>query len=299
MKALLAGWFSFEQMGATAGDLLCRNLVHQWLTSARINHDVAVAEPFTDGIDWRGVDPKAYTHLVFVCGPVGNGPPVDEMFAAFAHCRMVGVNLSMLQNLDEWNPFELLIERDSSREARPDMVFLTQQPPVPVIGLVLVHPQGEYGNRAMHKEANAVIKEVLDGFEASIVPIDTRLDENACGLRTASEVESIIARMDAVVTTRLHGLVLSIKNGVPVVAVDPIRGGAKIVRQGQSIHWPFVTSADALDKQQLTDWITHCLTTEACEEAQRCAAAAKDQLSEVHERFIAVFDQHPTSAGSS
>ncbi len=288
MKVLLAGWFSFEQMGATAGDLLCRDLVHQWLSRAGADHDVAVAHPFTDGVAWRKLDPKAYTHLIFVCGPFGNGPPVDEMLAAFGHCRMVGLNLSMLQALDEWDPFELLIERDSSRAARPDMVFLTQQPRVPVIGVVLVHPQGEYGGRGMHGEANAMIERVLSQREASLVKIDTRLDENGSGLRTSAEVESLIARMDAVITTRLHGLVMAIKNGVPAVALDPIRGGAKIVRQGESIGWPYVAAAESADERQLLEWFDLCVQPDARDEAKRCADRAADQLSQVHAQILNV-----------
>lgn len=291
MKVLLAGWFSFEQMGATAGDLLCRDLVHRWLNDSGVAHDVAAAHPFTGGVDWRTLDPKHYTHLIFVCGPFGNGPPVDEMLAAFAHCRMIGLNLSMLQDLDEWDPFELLIERDSSREARPDMVFLTDQPRVPVIGVVLVHPQGEYGGRAMHNRANAAIERVLSQREASLVRIDTRLDENSCGLRTPAEVESLIARVDAVATTRLHGLVLSIKNGVPAVAVDPIRGGAKIVRQAESIGWPYVCSADGLNEAQLLGWLDHSLTPVARGEARRCALRAGERLKDVHGRLLAALDR--------
>jgi hypothetical protein len=289
MKVLLTGWFSFEQMGATAGDLLCRDHVAQWLTRAGIDHAVAVAPPFTDGIDWRSLDPADFTHLVFVCGPFGNGPPVDEMLEAFSHCRMIGLNLSMLQKLDEWDPFQLLIERDSSREARPDMVFLTQQPHVPVVGVVLVHPQGEYGDRAMHRQANALIEDLLSRRELAQVRIDTRLDENSTGLRTPAEVESLIARTDAVVTTRLHGLVLAIKNGVPAVAVDPIRGGAKIVRQGRSIAWPYVVSADAASDDQLLAWLDHCLTPAARDDAGRCAADAQRELADIHDRFVAAF----------
>ena len=35
MKTLVAGWFSFEQMGASAGDLLARDLVCEWLEARR------------------------------------------------------------------------------------------------------------------------------------------------------------------------------------------------------------------------------------------------------------------------
>jgi len=287
MKVLLAGWFSFEQMGATAGDLLCRDLTGKWLREAGITHDIAVAHPFIDGVDWRVLAPNDYTHLIFVCGPFGNGPPVDEMLQAFAHCEMIGLNLSMLQDLNEWDPFKLLIERDSSRTARPDLVFLTDGPRVPVIGVVLVHPQGEYGDRGMHQQANDLIERVLAQREAALVRIDTRLDENSTGLRTPAEVESLIARTDAVITTRLHGLVMSIKNGVPAVAVDPIRGGAKIVRQGQSLGWPLVTSADKADESQLSQWLDQCLTQGVHDRAQRCAADAKQALGDIHTQCMA------------
>ncbi len=46
--------------------------------------------------------------------------------------------------------------------------------------------------------------------------------------------------MDIVVTTRLHGMVLALKNGVPAIAVDPIVGGAKITQQARAINWPIL-----------------------------------------------------------
>ena len=113
MKALVTGWFSFEQMGASAGDLLARDLTCDWLRLAGWEHDVAHAPPFEGGVDWRQVSPEDYSHVIFVCGPFGNGPPLLEFLERFRHHRMVGLNLTMLQSLDEWNPFQLLLERDS------------------------------------------------------------------------------------------------------------------------------------------------------------------------------------------
>src|SRR5439155_23727038 len=34
LKILVAGWFSFDDMGATAGDLLARGVVEDWLREA-------------------------------------------------------------------------------------------------------------------------------------------------------------------------------------------------------------------------------------------------------------------------
>ena len=110
MKTLVAGWFSFEQMGATAGDLFARDLLCEWLRSVGHSYDVAVASPFQGDVDWRSVDPENYSNVIFVCGPFGNGWPITEFLPRFDRCRLIGINLSMLESLDIWNPFDLLFE---------------------------------------------------------------------------------------------------------------------------------------------------------------------------------------------
>jgi hypothetical protein len=69
MKILVAGWFSFEKCNATAGDLMARDLVCEWIENAGHAYDIALAPPFVGGVDWRSVEPKTYSHVVFVCGP--------------------------------------------------------------------------------------------------------------------------------------------------------------------------------------------------------------------------------------
>jgi hypothetical protein len=200
---------------------------------------------------------------------------------------MVGVNLSMLQNLQEWNPFDLLLERDSSEAVRPDLVFLTEQPPVPVVGLILVHPQNEYGARGRHQQANEAAQRLIDSREMAVVPIDTRLDDNQVGLRSAGEVEALITRMDAVITTRLHGMVMAIKNGVPPLVLDPIAGGAKIVRQAQAIDWPLTFLADEVSDEQLQAGLAFCLSPQGRAAASQTRDRARDLLRDVRARFVA------------
>lgn len=286
MKALVAGWFSFEGMGATAGDLLGRDLVCRWLEDAGCPYDVALALPFEGGIYWGAADPAVYSDVVFVCGPFGNGWPIPEFLERFAGRRLVGVNLSMLDPLETWNPFALLLERDSSATVRPDLAFLAPTEPVPVVGVVLAHHQKEYRDSA-HDLANAAVNRLLATRPMATVRIDTRLDLNATGLRTADEVESLIARMDVVLTTRLHGLVLALKHGVPVVAVDPVAGGAKLRRQADAIGWPSTFVADAVDDGDLARAFDYCLTTPAREHAREASQRARDRLSEVRQAFIA------------
>jgi hypothetical protein len=291
MKTLIAGWFSFEEMGASAGDLLARELVSDWLREANQDFDIALAAPFSGGVDWRSADPRDYSHLVFVCGPLGNGPPSEDLLSRFAHARLVGVNLSLLEPLEVWNPFDLLLERDSSRRSRPDLAFLASAPRVPVVGIVLIDKQAEYLDRDLHVRANDAILRLVASQAMSAVTIDTRLDRNRTGLRTAQEVESLIARMDVVLTTRLHGMVLALKNGVPAVAVDPVSGGAKIRRQAEAVGWPIVLASENLEPTALEQAYAHCLTAAARSQAAACARRAAEQLKTVRETFIAAMKQ--------
>ena len=283
MKALIVGWFSFEDGHATAGDLLARDLVCEWLEHAGYSCDIAAASPFTGGVALRRTDPSGYALAVFVCGPFEKKALEAEFLGRFARCFIVGINLSMPVPLNEWNPFDLLIERDSSVRAHPDMVFLSDRPLVPLVGRCLV----ERYEGAIDTMANAAFDRLTASREMAVVPIDTRLDVNSTGLRSPAEIETLLARMDVVITTRLHGMVLALKNGVPVIAIDPEPGGAKIMRQAETIGWPFAYAADAINDQLLQQAFEYCLTDDARLEARRCCERAVRTAGSMRQEFIA------------
>ena len=131
----------------------------------------------------------------------------ERFLRHFEGVPLFGLNLSLPEGLDSWNPFDALWERDSSRTARPDLVFLSDTPSVPVVGVCKVEPYPGGLTDATDPAMNAL----LAGRHAAVVTINTRLDVNEVGLRTPAEVESLISRTDALVTTRLHGLVLALK----------------------------------------------------------------------------------------
>ncbi|HXK33326.1 MAG TPA: polysaccharide pyruvyl transferase family protein [Dehalococcoidia bacterium] len=284
-RVLVAGWFSFEGMGATAGDIISRDLACEWLRSAGHDVDIAVAPPFTGGVDWRGVEPADYAQVVFVCGPFGNGWPVAEFLDRFRGCRLAGLNLSMIEPVEVWNPFDVLIERDSSRRARPDLTFIAPPARVPVVGVVLVHPQSEYAG-AMHQEANDAVARLVASRELAAVPVDTRLDVNETGLRTPAEVESLIARMDCVVTTRLHGMALAIRCGIPPLVIDPFAGGRKVQAQAQALGWDVAFTADSLDDERLSQALDYCLSDAARREAMRVRDRAIRAVERTRDEFV-------------
>jgi hypothetical protein len=280
-RCLVAGWFSFGGGGATAGDLLTRDLTCEWLETAGYHCEIAGVPPF-DGVDWRTSDPTDYPLVVFVCGPFARGEFEDEFLEHFRECRLVGVNLSMLVPQHEWRPFDLLFERDSSEAVNPDLVFLTRRKQPPVVGVCLVEDYPD----ALVDEANTAIERLVSAREMSVVRIDTRLEKNETGLRTPGEVEALISRMDALITTRLHGTVLALKNGVPALAIDVLGDGRKILRQCERVGWPAVFPADALIDDVLARSLDYCLSPEGRTRAVQCAAHARSAVEEIRERFI-------------
>ncbi|MDB5024451.1 MAG: hypothetical protein JWP78_2206 [Mucilaginibacter sp.] len=288
MQILVAGWFSFKGMGATAGDLISREIVCSWLREAGLPFDVALAGPCPPetGVDWREIDAGKYNHVVFVCGPFGNGWPLTEFLSAFSNAKLIGVNLSLLQSLDTWNPFHLLFERDSSVASHPDISFQGKPSEIPVVGVILVHKQKEYGKRALHETAEAVINRFLCNTEAAVVYIDTAIPNNKGQLRTPAEVEALIKKMDLVITTRLHGTVLTLKNGVPVIPIDPIAGGAKITQQVKTIGWPVLFNAESLNISSLSKAYQFCLTPQARLQAEKIAERSIAEVEKIHQAFV-------------
>ncbi|MFJ9928833.1 polysaccharide pyruvyl transferase family protein [Streptomyces misionensis] len=118
------------------------------------------------------------------------------------------------------------------------------------VGVILTHGQGEYGRRRRQEEVSARITDWPAGKDCVRVPVDTRLatdDWRLCA--TGEQFLSLVSRLDLVVTTRLHGLVLSLRTGTPVIAVDPVAGGAG--RRRGSIRSPVrAVARDAAARQE-------------------------------------------------
>ncbi len=294
MKSLVAGWFSFDEVVATVGDLLARDALCQWLARAGIAYEVANAPLVGGGVDWRTVDPKRYDRVIFVCGPFGRRPLLEELVERFRGRPLVGINLSMLEGEGAWNPFDLLLERDGGpgHTARPDLSFVAPlQPALPVTAVILAQPQAEYGG-GLHGAAAEAIARLPDLRPTALFHTDTDLID-ADRIRGAGEVTSLIARADAVVTTRLHGMVLSLRQGVPTVAIDAIPGGAKVTRQAAALGWPAALRADELSDEALGEAWDFCLTDEARERAGECAERARRELGELERSFVAALAALP------
>lgn len=279
MRVLVAGWFSIEGGGATAGDMLVRDAVRTWLQERNIPHDVAVERALGPGVDWFRVSPTRYTHLVFVCGPIGPHLAVCELVERFACCKRAAINVSPVGD-PAWRPFDLLLERDGAKRSRPDLAITLPAVNTPVVAVVRIHKQTEYAG-AGPEIAHEAFDRLLSSREAAAFAVDTVLDPHVPGRRTAAEVQALLARADVVLTTRLHGLALALAQGVPAVVVDPICGGAKVLAQAQALDWPASLTVEALDDATLERHFDWCLTPDARQRAQASVAAGHESAAAI------------------
>lgn len=286
MRALIAGWFSLRDGGATAGDVLVRDAICRWLEEQGIAYDLAQEPRLGGGVDWFRVSPARYSHLIFACGPVGPDLAVRELIDRFALCRRVAINVSMPVEAD-WRPFDLVLARDGDGRPRPDIALAahTERPPV----IALVRMEAHPGARV--DVAHDAFARLLASREVASFEVDTVLNPDTPGRRTAGEVLALLGRADVVLTTRLHGLVLALLQGVPAIAVDPIWGGAKVLAQAQALAWPAALAVDAIDDIELERLLAWCLTSEAHERALACARSGAGAVDEIRATLTAQLRQ--------
>ncbi len=286
MRVLITGWFSTDDGEITAGDMLAGRTVSRWLAEAGVPHDIAVAAGFRgpDELAADAVDPRRYSDVLFVCGPVASAK-VERLVRRFMGCRRIGVGISLTAPAARL--FDVVLARDGVGPPSADVSLGSAPTAVPVVGVILGHAQPEYGARQRHEEAERLVRALVRRAGVAPLPLDTRLDavdELACA--TPDRFRAVVARLDAVVTTRLHGLVLALDAGVPALAVDPVAGGAKVTRQAEVLGWPAVCCASAADGRQLDAALRWCLTADARAAAKAAAQRGRDDLAGTRARLI-------------
>lgn len=283
MQVLLTGWFSIDSDGNTGGDLLAMDTVAQWLRERTVPFTVAVS----DTARYSGVvrhpmlasedaGPDMVDGVVWVCGPLPDGPAL-EVLDRFAGTPTLALGVSVTDPGLE-NRFDEVLARDRpGSTALPDLSFGTRTDQVPVIGLIYVGPQPEY-HAQREPVARDVVGQVLGERDAAVVDIDTRMPLAENPLHTPAQLESAISRMDVVITTRLHGALLALRNRVPVLALDSVSGGAKLSGQMAALGWPLTAVVDELDAGRLHGLLGRALSEDFTAEYDRINGTTQESL---------------------
>ncbi|WP_206503531.1 polysaccharide pyruvyl transferase family protein [Streptomyces chrestomyceticus] len=281
-RVLLTGWFSFVHGEVTAGDMLAAEAVQGALDGAGFAYDTAWSPVFRPGaLHLDGADPARYSDLVFACGPVHSRPPPDggpspllALHDRFAGCRRVAVGVSVPDPDDPAvTRFDDVLPRDTAGQAAGARDLSLRAPAasaLPLVGVILTGGQHEYGARRRHTEVGDVLTDWLGTVGAARLPVDTRLDTRDWRLpATPDELHAVLARLDVVVTTRLHGMVLALRAGTPALAVDPVAGGAKVAAQAAALGWPAVLRCEQAGATELDRLLAWCLSKQGRAQAAR------------------------------
>ena len=295
-RALVTGWFSFHDGEATAGDLGAAEAVSGWLRAAGVAHDVAyspVLAAGTGGLCLDDADPADYTHLVFACGPL-EGPPVEALARRFDRCRRIAVGVSVVS--EAARRFDAVLPRDGDGPAAPDLAFLdadASRRRWPLVALVLAHDQPEYGSRSRHGVVNEALRRFVEHAPVAVIEADTRIDPRSSRQRAVGQLDAVLRAADVVVTTRLHGLVLGLRNGTPGLAVDPVDGGAKVRDQATVLGWQPILLPGEVTDDALSEALDLCLHPGAAHAAEVAGAKADGLLRSLQARFAAVLAGEP------
>ncbi|WP_241248923.1 polysaccharide pyruvyl transferase family protein [Rhodococcus sp. X156] len=286
VRVLVVGWPSLLHGEATAGDVLSMQAVGRALARAGTAHELAWSAVMCppEGLRLDDADPARFTHLVFACGPLAGAGPT-QLHRRFAGLCRIAVGVSVLDAADPAVAgFDHVIARDAPGvPAQRDLAARHRSASVPVLGVYLTRGQAEYGPRRRHPAVVAALQGWLSTVDAARLDLDTRLDPRDWRLAaTPGQIEALLRRLDAVVTMRMHGLVLALKNGVPALAVDPVAGGGKVSAQAHAWQWPAVVPAEEVGTARLHEQLAWCLSA-----AGRTTAAARAALPPAGEDQLA------------
>ena len=166
----------------------------------------------------------------------------------------------------------------------PDISLESTVKKVPVVGLIYVGNQKEYPNQR-HDLVEKLVNDVVKEMDLAIVHIDTKLPNNEFGLTSISQIESVISAMDIIITTRLHGSLLSLRNGVPAISIDPVPNGAKVLAQMKTIGWPLAYPINKLNKTKLKNLIRLALNKGNKHNTQTISKKTKSNLLKIKKLF--------------
>jgi hypothetical protein len=284
-RALIVGYFSFPGGGGTFGDIEVMQIVCDWLVENDIKYDVASnIEDGVKGININTINEMDYGIFIFVCGPwYSKGRIHTSLIKKFDHCVKIGVNLTTFE--DGNLGFDFLLSRDNFIEHNADIALASIVNKLPIVGILLVDRQMQYGIKQRHMYIRKVITEYINMGCIAPMWLDTNANNNKVFISNNKQYESLICRTDLVVTNRLHGLVLCIKNSIPVIAIDPIVGGGKVSAQSKALGWPILITAEEFTIEKLQECIDYCLNTDLTEEIKTSQQKGLLSIEKTRYRF--------------
>ncbi|MEI9417673.1 capsular polysaccharide synthesis protein [Mesorhizobium sp. Cs1321R2N1] len=268
---ILLCWYGSLKDNGTIGDLLAVQSVAARMKALGSNFRHVTASTAFE-ISGERVAPDEfegsdYAALVFVCGPIiRDHPIVETIIRRFPSISKIGVSISLFarEHINYVQPFDVVLAREGGGRRFEDVAILAPSRVTPkrvrelneplVVGLVLRGEQSEYGPQSsLHDRTSALTARVLDSlrtkYQVRTLEIEHHLTRSG---RAPVEIEALYSSCDLVLTSRFHGAVLAMRNEVPFIAIDQIRGGGKLTNLLSTSGWPFVYRIEHAKEDEVT-----------------------------------------------
>jgi hypothetical protein len=254
-------WWGSGPRGATIGDLLAVRNLSAGLSKRGHAHSIISHPRFAESGHVVADDlarlRAGIETIVFACGPLVRTGRLWFLLGRYPRARKFAVGVSVLPHEAALNRrFTGFVARDGMTPAHFDLSIDAVEPPAPPptgrpvrAGLCFRGPQKEYrGRDCLADRAEAMLTGAARRCGLEPVPFTTVLGGN----RAAADVQESFRSVDVVLTTRLHGSLLALAAGKPVIAIDQIAGGAKLLPVLARTGWRHALPVDAADEERTT-----------------------------------------------
>jgi hypothetical protein len=260
---ILVSWYGAFDGHGTIGDLLSVQSVTRYLSDKGYDIDCTSYKKFNNLsgriVNWKEVDARDYQIFIFVCGPImKDHPQLAMLFGKFKNCVNIGIGVSLFKkgHFNYFNPFDHVFAREGTDEVFEDVAIVAPgykkeasvnfQKKEIIIGISMRGEQGEYGiEKCLFKITDQTINDaaaiLAEKWNGKVLLIENHLEKSGTD---PEEIDAMYERCHLVITSRLHGCLMALRHAVPFIAIDQIKGGAKLYTILKDKKWPYVYKID-------------------------------------------------------
>ena len=204
------------------------------------------------------IDPLAYRVCLFICGPLPTDwPEGRERLLSFANAQRLAVGTTLASPSSRSaaeSVFHAFLARDGFERRWMDLSLSCDWPIAKTelraneIAVCLRGKEDYFGP----DDASAYVEAM---FESGLRRRGESFSQISTVLRTAKDdakvLETQFAKPAGVVTTRLHGTLLALRNRTPWIAIDQVIGGGKVRSINEQLSWPLSLASEELSLRGL------------------------------------------------
>lgn len=232
----IASWATLGTRHATIGDLLAVDVVREALRAAGLE-TVLLTHPSAADAGSSMQRNSAAAPRVWVSGPVDLSYVKQRAILGERGSGWWISNATLIENF-EMRTLEADVSTARDGPGLPtkgDFAILAPRTRPPRIAAVLLRGhQPEYRqSESVHQQVADAVGDALREAKCFPVRLDTMPPLGLSAAEAAAGLEALLAEADVVITSRLHGIIHSVRAGKVPIVIDEIAAGGKVSACGK------------------------------------------------------------------